>query len=277
MDAIIQTKKEENEEKEYNKDKWEFLKNPKWVQTILMTIVIFAGIAYHMPTLDKNIAEFMINLTSMKVSTLITTITFIAMMEALILMLIYSWTGGITLRIVLAKLFRRKTIIELSEDGVYDIKVVSKVKKGFWHVKGILYEVDKEALGWFKNGVMTAPILQGYNRLIAFSRVRDNSDIIQDPDKYDDHTKAIRVEERRKVQQGFLSPQNLAPLAMVFMAIGVCGYLLIGQMQQSNLQGELMQCYKECKPVVDEVVKDTINKTIETTTTTLIPFINMIR
>ena len=229
-------------EDELSRDKWAFIKTNAFVNSLMVFVVFAALMLYMYPAAHDNLLFIVQGITKFDLKTLFNISFLAAFFLGMFTMLNLFYCGNINVKIVLAKLLKRKMVFMKNSDSIYDLKIVKEVKDGKYHVKGYGgFEVVKDAIGWLANGIMIMPVLDNYHRGISFKEVRDNSDIIIDPTPYQDHVEAVKVCERNKLKQGFFSPQVMMPFVMLIMVIGIAGYLIMGAIDNSTCQGRLVE------------------------------------
>jgi len=242
-------------------NKWDFLKDPLWVKSLSTLLIVFIGITLMLPTLDRNLMSFVMNLTLMQPQTLFVVVFLIALISMAVHFLIYFWTAGITFKIVLAKLQKRKMEFDKSLDNIYDFVIVRESKGGLWLTKKTAIGINKVACGWLKNGVMIMPTLENHCEGIAFEEIVDHTDKKINTKAHNDLINAVRVEERKKIKEGFLNPQNLMVFGTIIIMLCIGGYLLMSQVQTGQAYGKYEQCMEKLtkyEPVAEPESKSTI-------------------
>jgi hypothetical protein len=183
----------------------------------------------------------------------------VALFSSVAVILMFTWTGGIAVKLVWFRLRRKIAGFIMTDGGVYDIIPLTKdedraINKHFGH-----FTIDHDALGWFPNGVKVLPLLEGWNQSISFKNLRDYVDVNIDPKSFDDHIKAVQTLERRKVEQGIFNPQTMGVFVMLFLIIGIVGYMLIGAMGDSACQDRLIAVSTECAKYGLDVANATVS------------------
>jgi succinate dehydrogenase hydrophobic anchor subunit len=201
-----------------------------------------------MPTLTENIGILFLEVSGFNPKTVFGVTFFIMLFSLMLHLLIMFWTGGITYTLIWSKIMRRKLIFHKFADNIYDLIPVKQIIGDKYAVPGVGYfTIDRVACGWLKNGTMVMPTLHKYPNGIAFEKIVEQTDIIVEPESFDNLTNAVRIEEKNKKAAGMMGflTQNMTGIAMGLLILGIVGMLLMNSINTSAGWDKYNACTNE--------------------------------
>jgi hypothetical protein len=244
--------------------KFAFLKDANWFRNVIYVFALVGLLIYNYPTLDANLLVWMQGMSGMRAQTLFATTFILAAVMFLLIFAMIFLTGGLSYKLALAKVMRYKMTFHRSEDGGYDFAIVRGEEHGIWNTCNGGFNRIRAACGRLKNGTVIMPTMDHFAEGVNFDDLKDKIDVRVEPKPFMDLLRQVRVDEREKIKQGILAPQNLMVFTAIIMVIGIAGYLLMGQMQSGECQGKLEQMYVKCAQAPVDALSDA-------STTTTIP------
>jgi len=232
--------------------KYDFLKEPQWVQTILAMVVVLGGFIYAYPVLDQNFVTFVLRATGLQLSTLFL-VSFIGFLFFfLYAFLINYWTGWMSNTLVFAKIRGQRLIYHMNKDKIFEFIPVKERVDEFYKVKKLgEFRINQRAVGWLKNGLVVMPTVWGHDDGVSFEDIKDLYVSSTDPQRVEDRIRSEKLkaqeEERKPVDIKFL-----LTMATVLMAMGVAAYLILEQVQEGSCQGQLVELAKTCGQVAKD-------------------------
>lgn len=262
--------KEEREKNKVTDEMTGWYRNPIWLQTLFVGVVVLGFLILNWPALSVNLTDFVVNITSFKVVDLFAVSFIIMLMLLMYFVLVTIWTGGITNKMVYAKLFKKRTMWHLGEDSVMHLYLPDTKTKGWWKVKGVgEFNVVKDAMFWMSNGALSMLTIFGHPEGVSLHDIKDKAILKIDPKNYESRNTEARLEGIEAAANP-LSQLNLAVLIPMILIIGVASYLIIGQMQTGECQANLVKLAQTCgetaKTVADVTPKGTADNIISSVT-----------
>jgi hypothetical protein len=233
----------------------DWYKNPVWLQTFFIGAIFAGFVLMNWPLLSNNLATFIVDVTSFRLVDLFAVTAIVALLFMAYFFMATMWTGAITNKLVYAKLFKKRTMWHLGEDNVLHLYLPDTSKKGWWIVKGVgEFKVVKDAMFWLVNGSLSMLTVFGFSEGVNLGDAKDRSILKIDPKNFENRNKEARLEGIEAAANP-LNQLNLAVLIPLILIIGVASYLIIGQMQTSDCQSELVKLAQTCGQVAKQATE----------------------
>lgn len=265
----MDTQNREDREKTKIEDEMTYwYKNPIWIQTGFIGLILLGFIALNWESLSYSITTAVNNIVHMRLQDLFAVAFVLDLLAFAYFVLVQIWTGGITNKLIYAKLFKKRTMWYLGEDNVKRLVIPNTKKPGWWKVKGLgEWKTLKRAMYWMENGTLCMDTIEGHAEGVCLSDVRDQCILKTDPSVFEKRNDAA-VLEGIEISDSPFKKLDLMTILPIMMMLAIVGYIVIIAMQGNECQANLVSLAKTC----GETAKGVYN----VTSTTLAPGKNIV-
>jgi len=242
------------------KNEYSWWRQPVWIQTLIMFLIVVGGFFYNMSTLDAEVTKWWLGITSMKLSTLfVTSFAFNLFLFAYMFMVSY-FTGNITNKLLLCKLLKKRLLFYKGADRVFRF-FIPKTNELTWEVEDVgEFTINDGSMGWLQNGTIMMPCTYGHAEGIDYEDIKHRQILKIDPSVFEERNQNVRLQAAED-EKKMLNSQFILQMATVLLIIGIVGYLLVGQLQTGECQGQLVNLAARCGETAAPIVEETVTAT----------------
>lgn len=239
-------------------------RNPVWVQTILVALVVFGFFMMNWSSISNGLTTMLLGVSGMRLVDMFTVCFVVMMVLIAYAVLVAIWTGGVTNKLLYAKIFKKRIMPYLGDDNVLRLFIPKTDKPGWWIVKNIgEFKVNKSAMFWFENGSLAMLTTQDHAEGVDINDIKEKAILKINPKTFENRNKEARLEGIEAANSPF-GKYDMGSIVMGILILGIVAFLIMKALESNTCQSELVNLAQTCGEVAK--AKYLGNDTVTSTT-----------
>jgi hypothetical protein len=258
-----QNKGDRGKKEKFEDEMTYWYKNPVWIQTGFVGLIFLGFVAMNWPSLSYNITNAFNGIAGMRLQDIFAISFIMNLIVVAYFILVQIWTGGITNKLIYAKLFKKRTMWFLGEDNVKKLYLPKTDKVGWWRVKNVgEWKTVKRAMYWLENGTLGMDVVEEHAEGICLNDIVDKCIIKTDPQMFEKRNDTS-VLEGYEMGESPWKKVDIMTLMPLMMLIAIVGYIVILAMQGNECQSQLVSLARTCGEATAGIVNNTTTTTLK--------------